>query len=80
MGLDKEIYLLDEERKTIRERFDDEPEGTVEKGELLLEFIRLTEERIKLLPMRQDKIGLKALKTFYNLGLKKRKWLKRKKN
>ena len=74
---DKIILKLDKEREKINIKFDSAPSGTIEKGEYLLEFIRLTEERLKIKSTMSDRNGLRILKAMYKKGLIFGKWKKR---
>lgn len=66
--------LLDKERDKTQAEFEAEPEGTKEKGSLLLKYIHLTEEMHKIKSSPGDSLGVTYLKTMYKTGLRMKKW------
>lgn len=72
----RELRSLDKKREELNIKFDTAPSGSVEKGEYLKEFIRLTEERLKIKSSFRDRQGLRMIKTMYKTGLKFGKWKK----
>lgn len=50
------------------------PDGTKEKGDLVLSVIKLKEEQYKITSSMQDRLGLRTLKMLYKSGRGWGKW------
>lgn len=80
----KEKILTEEQKKRIKaiikevdiitNKLKGMPDGTKEKGDLVLQTIKLKEEQYKITSTMADRMGLRTLKMLYKTGRGYGKW------
>jgi hypothetical protein len=65
----KEVYKIEKLLKVC-------PDGTKEKGDLVLSIIKLKEEQYKITSTMSDRLALRTLKILYKSGLGYNRWKK----